>query len=123
CSFISSCEGQPQPTRLTGRVVTPGRSDSDVGNQVGVPNALVYILQVNSDDGLPEIPSGIPAGGSNCDRCEDQEAQLGPVLFGAVTDATGSFTIEQYVPVGAEFTLVVKAGKFRRAVRYTLPET
>ena len=121
CSFIPNCDEEPQPTRLSGRVVTPGRSDEDRGNQVGVPNALVYILQTN-DEALPEIPVGVPSGGTSCDRCEDQEAQLGPVLFGAVTDATGAFTIEQYVPVGREFTLVVKAGKFRRAVRYTLPE-
>lgn len=122
CSFIPNCEAQAQPTRLTGRVITPGRSDTDTGNQLGVPNALVYILQDNADGNLPAIPTGIPEGGTSCDRCEEQQAQLGPVLFGAVTDATGTFTIEQYVPVGVEFTLVVKAGKFRRTVRYTLPE-
>lgn len=122
CSFLPKCDDQPQPTRLTGRVITPGRSDDDTGNQVGVPNALVYILQNNPEE-LPEIPVGIPSGETACDRCEDQQAQLGDVLFGAITDATGTFTIEEYVPVGEEFTLVVKAGKFRRAVRYTVPET
>lgn len=121
CSFLPDCEGQEQPTRLTGRVITPGRTDADTGNQVGVPNALVYILQ-NNPDTLPEIPVGIPSGGTACDRCEDQTVQLGDVLFGAITDATGSFTIDEYVPVGQEFTLVVKAGKFRRAVKYTVPE-
>jgi hypothetical protein len=122
CSFLPKCEDQPQTTRLTGRVITPGRSDDDTGNQVGVPNALVYILQNNTEE-LPEIPVGVPSGGTACDRCEDQQAQLGDVLFGAVTDATGAFTIEEYVPVGHEFTLVVKAGKFRRATRYTIPES
>jgi hypothetical protein len=102
-------------------VVTPGRADNDTGNQVGVPNAFVYILQ-NDVEALPEIAVGIPDGATACDRCEDQRAQLGDVLFGAVTDATGAFTIEKYVPVGREFTLVVKAGKFRRAVRVTVPE-
>lgn len=121
CSFIPPCEEGAQPTRLSGRVITPGRSDDDEANQVGVPNALVYILQSNVE-ALPEIPVGIPNGGTSCDRCEEQQEQLGPVLFGAITDATGAFTIEQYVPVGQEFTLVVKAGKFRRAVRYTLPQ-
>lgn len=120
CSFLPTCD-ETAPTRLSGRVVTPGRNDTDVGNQVGVPNALVYILQ-NDVDALPEIGVGIPEGGTACDRCEDQQAQLGDVLFGAVTDATGAFTIEKYVPVGHEFTLVVKAGKFRRAVRVTVPE-
>lgn len=121
CSFLPQCE-ETAPTRLSGRVVTPGRADDDSGNQVGVPNALVYILQ-NNVDTLPEIPVGIPSGETACDRCEDQQGQLGDVLFGAVTDATGAFTIEKYVPVGQEFTLVVKAGKFRRAVRITVPET
>lgn len=121
CSFLPQCD-EASPTRLSGRVVTPGRADGDTGNQVGVPNALVYILQKNVD-ALPEIPVGIPGGGTACDRCEDQEPQLGDVLFGAVTDATGAFTIEKYVPVGQEFTLVVKAGKFRRAARVTVPES
>jgi hypothetical protein len=121
CSFLPLCD-EATPTRLSGRVITPGRSDGDTGNQVGVPNALVYILQKNVDS-LPEIPVGIPSGGSSCDRCEDQQPQLGDVLFGAVTDATGAFTIEKYIPVGQEFTLVVKAGKFRRAVHVTVPET
>lgn len=120
CSHLPQCD-DGSPTRLTGRVITPGRSDDDTGNHVGVPNALVYILQ-NNVDTLPEIPVGIPSGGTACDRCEDQQAQLGDVLFGAVTDATGAFTIEKYVPVGQEFTLVVKAGKFRRALRMTVPE-
>jgi hypothetical protein len=121
CSYLPQCD-EATPTRLSGRVITPGRADDDTGNQVGVPNALVYILQ-NNVDTLPEIPVGIPNGGTACDRCEDQEAQLGEVLFGAITDATGAFTIEKYVPVGQEFTLVVKAGKFRRATRMTVPET
>lgn len=120
CSFLPKCE-ETSPTRLSGRVITAGRADDDTGNQVGVPNALVYILQ-NNVDTLPEIPVGIPSGGTACDRCEDQQAQLGDVLFGAITDATGAFTIEKYVPVGQEFTLVVKAGKFRRGVRVTVPE-
>ncbi len=120
CSFLPQCD-DASPTRLSGRVITPGRDDADAGNQVGVPNALVYILQ-NNVDTLPEIPVGIPSGGTACDRCEDQEAQLGDVLFGAITDATGAFTIEKYIPVGQEFTLVVKAGKFRRAVKLTVPE-
>jgi hypothetical protein len=120
CSFLPQCD-EATPTRLSGRVITPGRADDDAGNQVGVPNALVYILQANVDT-LPEIPVGIPSGGTSCDRCEDQQGQLGDVLFGAITDATGAFTIEKYVPVGQEFTLVVKAGKFRRGVRITVPE-
>lgn len=119
CSAVPTCT-EPQTTRLTGRVVSPGRTDDDTGNQLGIPNALVYILRNNVAE-LPEIPVGLPDSGSACDRCEEQEAQLGEVLQGALTDATGRFELEDQIPVGVEFTLVVKAGKFRRGVRYTVP--
>jgi len=119
CGSVEDCSTAPQLTRLTGRVVTPGRDDLNVANQVGVPNAFVYILQSADATTLPAIPSGIPTGGTSCDQCEDQD--LGPVLVGAMTDATGTFTLEGNVPVGVEFVLVVKAGRFRRAVTHTLP--
>lgn len=118
CAAIPDCSAAPQPTRLSGRVISPGRDDADTGNQVAVPNALVYILRNNDASVLPPISTGIPTGGTSCDRCEDQD--LGPVLAGAVTDAAGNFVIEGNVPVGTEFLLVVKAGKFRRAVAQTL---
>ena len=35
CPAIPDCSGQPQLTQLTGRVITPGRTDGNVGNQVG----------------------------------------------------------------------------------------
>jgi hypothetical protein len=118
CSGIPDCSGEPV-TSLSGRVITPGRDDLDTGNQVGVPNALVYLLRTSDASDLPAIPEGIPVGAERCDRCEDQ--MLGPVLAGAVTDATGAFTIEEQVPVGVEVVLVVKAGRFRRATTLTLP--
>lgn len=113
CKAIPDCSAAAQPTRLTGRVITAGRSDTDTGNQVGVPNAIVYILRGTSTDALPAISTGIPADGTSCDRCEDQD--LGPVLVGAVTDSNGNYTLEGNIPVDQEFVLVVKAGKFRRA--------
>lgn len=119
CGAIPDCTGKPQKTKLTGRVVTPGRTDGNTANQVGVPNAIVYILQTSKPEDLPALTSGIPTGATSCDRCTEQN--LGPVLAGAVTDATGAFTIEGSVPVGTEIVLVVKAGRFRRAVRYTIP--
>jgi hypothetical protein len=121
CSSIPDCMGMgmAQDTILTGRVITPGRTDTDVGNQVGVPNATVYLLRTSDETQLPAMPTGIPADGLGCDRCQDQN--LGPVLAGAVTDATGVFTIDQYVPVGVELVLVVKVGRFRRATKLTIP--
>jgi hypothetical protein len=119
CNAIPDCSAAEQPTRLTGRVISPGRSDADTGNQVGVPNAIVYILRGTSPDALPAIPTGIPADGTSCDRCEDQD--LGPVLVGGVTDSNGNYTLEGNIPVDQDFVLVVKAGKFRRAVTQHLP--
>jgi hypothetical protein len=118
CGAVPQCD-VAQPTRLTGRVVTPGRDDANTENQVGVPNAIVYVMKTSSIDDLPLIPTGVPQDGLSCDRCEDQD--LGPLLAGAITDATGNFVIEGKVPVGQEFLLVVKAGKFRRVINYTLP--
>jgi hypothetical protein len=120
CDSIPDCSEQSQPTRLTGRVITAGRTDGDSANQIGVPNAVVYIMRTTELGDLPAIAQGIPTNGTSCDRCEDQD--LGPVLLGAVTDATGSFELEGNIPVAKEFLLVVKAGKFRRAIEYTLPE-
>jgi hypothetical protein len=119
CSAIPDCSDQPQTTIITGRVVTPGRDDDDTENQLGVPNAVVYVLRSNQVSDLPEIPKGLPPGDAvSCDRCEDQD--LGPVLIGTVTDSTGSYTLEGKIPVGVEFLLVVKAGKFRRAVAFSV---
>ena len=86
-----------------------------------MPNAIVYILQTNKLEDLPAITAGIPSGGTSCDRCEEQD--FGPVLSGTVTDATGHFKLDEFIPVGQEFLLVVKAGRFRRATKFTLPQT
>ena len=43
----------PQVTKLTGRVITPGKADNNTANQVGVPNAFVYILRNNNPAELP----------------------------------------------------------------------
>ncbi len=118
CDSIPDCSAAAQETRLTGRVITPGRTDGNTANQVGVPNAFVYILQTDDETVLPDIDSGIPSGGTACDRCADQD--LGPVLVGATTDPLGNYTLEGNIPVDREFVLVVKIGKFRRAIKYTI---
>lgn len=118
CASVPSCS-EGSPTRLRGRVITPGQSNGTTANHVGVPNAFVYIAQSNDPSVLPTLSTGITDDGSSCERCREED--LGPVLVSAVTDASGAFTLEGNVPVGTEFLLVVKAGKFRRAVHYTLP--
>ena len=121
CHAIPDCS-DADPTRLSGRVMTPGRDDGDTANQVGVPNAIVYILRTTDVGDLPDIEPGLPSGGTNCDRCEDQLELRGPVLNATVTDATGAWELEGNVPVDEEIILVVTAGKFRRAEAITVPE-
>src|SRR5690606_31699759 len=95
CEFVPYSVGQPPQTRITGRVTSPD-------GQIGVPNAIVYIPQ-DPSAALPAISTG-PA----CDRCEDEELVLGPVLAGGITDYKGEFTLEGNIPVGSAFHLVVK---------------
>jgi len=121
CEAIPDCSDEDQVTTLRGRVVTPGRDDGDTANQIGVPNAVVYLLRDASPDNLPPMTTGIPEGGTSCDRCEDQD--LGPVLSSAISDSTGYFEITSgNVPVGRDIVLVVKAGKFRRATVIQVPD-
>ncbi len=119
CPAIPTCGDGAQPTRLTGRVITPGRADDNTANQVGVPNALVYILRSTDAGELPAISQGVPSDGQSCDRCDGQD--LGPILVGAVTDANGNYTLEGNVPVGVDVLLVTKVGKFRRATTLSIP--
>jgi hypothetical protein len=120
CDGLADCD-DATPTILTGRVITAGRADDDAANQVGVPNAFVYILTNNDPAFLPEFVDGIPEGETACDRCDGQD--LGPVLAGGTTDALGYFQVEGNVPVGVEFILVTKVGRFRRGVQVVIPET
>jgi hypothetical protein len=126
CDAIPDCSGMPQRTRLTGRVITPGADDADTLNQVGIPNAFVYILRNDDESELPAIISGIPNDGSGfttaCDRCDEQD--LGPVLVSTSTNGFGEFLLEGEIPVDRDFVLVVKIGKWRRATRIpALPTT
>ena len=118
CGAVPRCD-EDSPTRLTGRVLTPGRNDADADNQLGVPNAFVYILETARAADLPAIATGIPAGGQSCERCNEQD--LGRVLASAVTDSDGRYVLEGNIPVGQSFILVTKAGKFRRAQSLQLP--
>ncbi len=121
CDAIPTTCDAPEDTKLTGRVITPGKDADDAANQVGVPNAFVYILKTADSSSLPPLDSGIPEGGTSCDRCTDQD--LGPVLSSATTDYKGEYTLAGNIPVGEPFVLVVKIGKWRRAVEMTLDDS
>lgn len=120
CDSVPTCSGMP-PTRLTGTVVTPGRSagGGTFINRVPVPNAVVYI-PADTTSALPDIFEGVD--GSNplsCGRCADEKfvADGLSVLAGAVTDYRGQFTLEGRIPVGVPFNIVIKVGKWRRVVQ------
>jgi hypothetical protein len=87
-------------TRLSGKVYAPNGTEA-------LYNALVYV----PNGTLPAI-----ATGASCDRCQDEN--LGSPLVAALTGADGSFVLKN-VPVGIDFPLVVKMGKWRRVV--TIP--
>lgn len=102
---------EASPTRLTGFLTTPD-------GELRVPNAVVYIPR-DPDAPLPQLSEGVvdDDSGASCERCENQNAELGPVLAGAVTDHEGRFTLEGYIPVDREFLLVAKTGKWRSVAR------
>ncbi|MET0287672.1 MAG: hypothetical protein ABW352_24505, partial [Polyangiales bacterium] len=107
-------------TRLTGQVVTPGRTlDGAPINRLPVPNAIVYI-PAEPNVALPGFMQGVTAGNSaSCGRCGDEKlvADGQSVLAAAVTNYKGEFTLEGRVPVGVAFKLVIKVGKWRRVVQ------
>lgn len=111
CDFIPWDCPEASPTRLTGFLTTPD-------GELRVPNAVVYIPR-DPDAPLPQLSEGVvdDASGASCERCENQNAELGPVLAGAVTDHEGRFTLEGYIPVDREFLLVAKTGKWRSVAR------
>ena len=88
------------PTSLTGKVYAPNGTDP-------MNNAVVYVPNAT----LPAITQG-----ASCVRCEDED--LGSPIAAALTGADGAFTLTN-VPAGVNFPLVVKMGKWRRAV--TIP--
>lgn len=99
-------------TSIVGLVLTPDE-------ELRIPNAVVYIPQDPAAE-LPAIREGVIEGDPmSCERCESRNESLGPILVGAVTDEEGRFVLSESIPVGAEFKLVVVAGKWRRVV--TIP--
>ena len=81
----------------------------------------MYILRTNNIADLPAITSGIGASPATAASAASTRISV-PVLVSAMTDAQGNYTLEGNIPVNAQFILVVKVGKFRRAVQTTLPD-
>jgi len=95
CAQVACADGGT--TTVTGQVFDPS-------GQVPLYNALVY------------VPNGQVqpfVAGVTCDRCGSMTT--GDPLVIALTDATGSFTL-QNVPAGTGFPLVMQIGKWRRQV-------
>jgi hypothetical protein len=79
----------------------------DPSGQVPLYNALVYV----PNGEVKPFQQGV-----TCDRCGS--TTTGDPLVTALTDATGSYTL-QNVPAGTSFPLVMQIGKWRRIV--TIP--
>jgi hypothetical protein len=98
----AACEGATKTT-LTGKVFDPA-------GKVPLYNVVVYV-----PNGTPEpIISGL---GPKCDTCAG--SVTGNPIALALTDASGSFTLEN-VPADVDFPLVVQIGKWRRTI--TIPK-
>jgi hypothetical protein len=87
------------PTALTGKVYDPA-------GKMPLYNVTIYV----PNDPVADIAVGLS---TECDRC-DVRISGNPIAIG-VTDASGSFTLEN-VPDGVPFKLVMQIGKWRRIV-------
>jgi hypothetical protein len=119
CSSVPTSCAANTSTKLTGTVVTPGRSvNGTTINRLPVPNAIVYI-PAEPSVALPSFIEGVQTGNSaSCGRCGDEKlvADAQSVLAAGVTNYKGEFTLDGRVPVGVAFKLVIKVGKWRRVV-------
>lgn len=99
CLKQEACSGGAATT-LTGTTFAPN-------GKLRVPNAAVYVPNVPLHL-LPKIKEG-----SSCERCADED--FGSPVVSTISDELGNFTL-RHVPVGVEFPLVIKVGKWRRVV-------
>ena len=91
---IHACSGGGS-TKITGKIYDPAGKNPIYGVVAYVPNA---------------VPAAFTSGAS-CYTCSD--LYTGDPIASAVTDPTGSFTIDK-APDGANIPLVVQVGKWRR---------
>ena len=84
-------------TTVSGKVYEPGGT-------IPLYNVVVYVPK------FPEQPLPAIVDGASCDTCA---ASIGAVVASAITDASGSFVLED-VPVGNDIPLVIQVGKWRR---------
>jgi hypothetical protein len=113
-------EAGPPPTCATGSgwscAVNPncGASPTSLSGQVFDPagkNPLYNVIVF-----VPDDPGKLPIitpGTRSCNTCD---APIGKYVAAAVTDATGSFTL-QGVPTGPAVPIVVQIGKWRRLLQ------
>lgn len=88
---------------------------TSVSGKVYAPNGTLALYNV-----IAYVPNATPAplpGGVSCDRCGVLVS--GEPIASALTDATGSFRLEN-VPAGTSIPLVLQLGKWRRQV--VIPE-
>ena len=93
---IDKCDGRPKTT-VKGTVYDPG-------GKLPLYNVMVYVPNAPLDD-LVE--------GVSCQKCDTTVS--GQPVAAALTDATGSFTMND-VPVGTNIPVVIQTGKWRRSI-------
>ncbi len=102
---VDDCAGRGlAPTTITGKVYDPAGK---------MPLSNIYAYIPNS------TPDPITPGHPTCTRC--QAPASGNPVIGALTDATGTFTLVQgtnrwAVPSGTNIPLVLQTGKWRRQI-------
>jgi hypothetical protein len=113
--FMTSSSGGDGPPPCVGlqckQVSCAGGGTTSLSGKVYLPegtiplyNAIVYV---------PNAPLAAFTSGITCDKCGT--APSGSPITTALTDATGSFKLEN-VPVGTDFPLVIQLGRWRRQI-------
>ena len=98
-----SCSGGGT-TSISGIVMDPAGTDP-------LYNVIAYVPST----ALGTLPSGVLTG---ADKCSCSALLQGNPIVYASTDTSGKFTISN-APVGADITLVVQVGKWRKQVKVT----
>jgi hypothetical protein len=99
CGFCAACD-----TRVTGKVYDPSGAPPTSGAN-NIPLAGITVFQ-------PAGPLTTFTDGVACDSCSSLSS---PMQTSALTDATGSFTLDNVSP-GTSVPIVVQSGRWRRRV-------
>lgn len=111
----SSSSGEDGPPPCTGlqckQVSCPGGGTTSLSGKVYLPEGTIPLY--NAIVFVPNAQLAPFTQGITCDKCGTVPS--GAPIATALTDATGSFKLEN-VPVGTDFPLVIQLGRWRRQI-------